>query len=136
MSVNRDCTCGSSYALKLVQSRFGRPWIDDVDACVSELAHISRHYPESASGSACGEKRIRNMIVERLATSSLCFHNAGAGVGVGQTPANDPVLELLVEKFPEPFRQVVPAAAGGKTADAVKDFPSGDGSDADSLDGN
>ena len=44
------------------------------------------------------------MIVERFAAPSLLFHDTGAGVGVGRSPVDDPVLELLIEKFPEPFR--------------------------------
>ena len=44
------------------------------------------------------------MIVERFAAPSLRFHDAGAGVGVGLSPVDDPALEVLIEKFPEPFR--------------------------------
>ena len=76
------------------------------------------------------------MIVERLSAPSLLFHDAGAGLGIGQSPADNPILEQLVEKVAESAGKVVAASAGGETADAVEDFPDGDRRETESFNGN
>ena len=76
------------------------------------------------------------MIVERFATPPLFFHDAGAGLGVGRSPANDPVLEQLVEKVAESFCKGIPASADGETTKAVKNFPDRYRRDAESFDSN
>ena len=67
------------------------------------------------------------MVIERLSTPALFFHDPGTRLGVGQGPVDNPVLEKFVEKIPEPFGETIPASAGSEAADAVEDLPDGDG---------
>ena len=63
------------------------------------------------------------------------FHDAGACSGIGQGPIEYPLLEKLVEKILKPLGQFVPARSGVKTADAVEDFPDGNGGKTDPVHG-
>ena len=66
------------------------------------------------------------MIVKRLSTSALIFHDPGTRPSIRQGPVDDPVLEQLIKKIVEPIGEAVPALARSETADTVEDFPNGD----------
>ena len=73
------------------------------------------------------------MVVQRFALSPFFFHDPRARSGVGQGPIEYPFLEKLVEKILKPLGQLVPARSGVKAADAVEDFPDGDGGKTDPV---
>lgn len=47
--------------------------------------------------------------------STPLLHGPGAGLGVDQGLVDDPILEQIIEKIPEPFGGAIPAPAGNET---------------------
>ena len=86
-------------------------------------------------GRHCRENGVGKVIVERFSAAPLLFRDAGARSGVVQRPSEYPLLEEVIEQVLKPSGQIVPPVSCVETADAVEDFPNGDGCKTDPLAG-
>lgn len=67
------------------------------------------------------------MVVERLATLALFFHDLRTRLRIGQGPLDYPISEQHVKQVLKAIGKVEPAPAGTEPSDAVEHLPDGDG---------
>ena len=99
----RDRPHGLPPCWERSSSRSGDPGVDRFDPGIAEFTCVSRHHGEPAGGRRRRKKRVRDMIVKRLSTSALIFHDPGTRPSIRQGPVDDPVLEQLIKKIVEPI---------------------------------